>query len=179
MTQENLFTLHAMEMGIYLAFVYDLFRVFRKVIPHGRLWIAAEDIAYWCYCGVKVFLFLRRENNGILRWFAVFAAMAGIWAYLKLASPLFIKYVTMVLKKLLTGICGIVKMIGKGVYCHVRKIFGRKNCKCSQAECQKEKKKSCISQAPTEQGQYVSGVDGGACHCCRDRGECRGPSKKD
>ena len=115
--------LRAMEMGIFLAFVYDLFRLFRRVIPHGAVWVAAEDLLFWCFCGGETFWLLHVENNGVLRWFAVAAAVAGIWAYLRLASPPFLKYGSAFLKKLLTRLDGLLRIIGKGVIWLGSKLF--------------------------------------------------------
>lgn len=137
--------LHAMQLGIFLAFVYDLLRIFRRVIPRGRGLVSAEDFMYWCFCARESFLLLHRESNGKLRWFAVFATVAGIWAYLKLGSPLFLRYGTLVLKKLLTAWTGLLRIIGKGVICHGRKIFKFKKPVCCKEQCAEEKKKSSLS----------------------------------
>jgi spore cortex biosynthesis protein YabQ len=173
-TQENEFLLHAMEMGIFLAFVYDVLRVLRRVIPRGAVLTSLEDLAFWCFLTGEALRLLHYENHGILRWYAILATGAGIWAYERLASPLFLKYATLVMKKLLTGLFQVAKIIGKGVKCHGRKIFRRK----AKARTPEEKK-SCIPEASAEPRQHVFGNAGGVGHRCGDRGECRGPSEKD
>ncbi|MBO4515226.1 MAG: spore cortex biosynthesis protein YabQ [Lachnospiraceae bacterium] len=174
---DHSFTYHAFQMGIYLAFVYDLLRVLRRAIPRGIVFASLEDLAFWCYCAGEVFFLLQRENHGILRWYAVCAAAAGIWAYEKLASPLLLRYGTRILKKLLTGPTRVAKIIGKGVKCHAGKILRRRAKQ--DADPGAKEKKSSISQAPAEPRQHVS-CDGGSAGDRRgDRGERRGTSEKD
>lgn len=112
MQNENVFLLYALMMGAYITFVYDILRVFRRVIPHGILLISLEDIGFWIYCAAKVFLLMYHESNGMLRWFAVLGALAGMFLYKKLVSPFWMKYVTLILKTLLT----VLGKIGKRIW---------------------------------------------------------------
>lgn len=111
MENENVFLLYALLMGIFITFVYDILRIFRRVIPHGNFLISLEDIGFWIYCAAKVFVLMYHESNGTLRWFAVLGALAGMFAYKKLVSPFFVKYTSLVLKKLF----GILGKFGKFV----------------------------------------------------------------
>lgn len=79
------------------------------MVPHNSFFVSLEDLAFWVYCGVEVFLLMYHESDGTLRWFAVIGALAGMVSYKKLISPLFVKYVSLVLNKLL-GIIG--KIVG-------------------------------------------------------------------
>lgn len=107
MASENIFLLHALVMGIFITFVYDLFRILRRVFPHGRFMVALEDMIFWAYCAAEVFLLMYRMSDGKLRWFAVLGAMAGIFLYKKLISPWLVKYSALALGK---GV-GIIKRI--------------------------------------------------------------------
>lgn len=106
MENENIFLFYALLMGIFITFVYDILRIIRRVIPHGVLLVSLEDIGFWIYCGVKVFLLMYHESNGTLRWFAIFGALVGMTVYKKTISPFFVKYVSLLLQKLL-------KVVGK------------------------------------------------------------------
>lgn len=108
MSNENIFLFYALLMGIFITFVYDILRIFRRVIPHGSFLVSLEDIVFWIYCATEVFLLMYHESNGTLRWFAVLGAMFGMFAYKKLISPLFVKYVSYVLQRLL-------ELLGRGV----------------------------------------------------------------
>ena len=71
MGKESTLILHAGYIGFYMLFVYDLFRIFRGIVRHKGWIVALEDYFYCAYFFVTVFLFLNREGNGTLRWFAV------------------------------------------------------------------------------------------------------------
>ena len=102
MASENEFLLHALLMGIFITFVYDILRILRRVIPHRGFIVSLEDMGFWIYCAEKVFLMMYHESNGNLRWFAVIGALAGMFLYKKLVSPWFVKYVSLGLAKVLS-----------------------------------------------------------------------------
>lgn len=119
MANENEFLLHALLMGIFITFVYDILRILRRVIPHNSFFISLEDLGFWIYCGAEVFLLMYHESNGTLRWFAVIGALVGMILYKKLLSPFLVKYLSLALNKAL-GIFGkILKWIFKplGILC--------------------------------------------------------------
>ena len=92
-------------MGVFITFLYDCLRILRRVLPHARFLVSLEDLAFWTYCGAQVFLLMYRESNGTLRWFAVLGALAGMIAYKKIASALLVKYVSLLLARIL-GLAG-------------------------------------------------------------------------
>ena len=108
---ETKFLMHSLLMGIFITFVYDLLRIFRRVVPHARLLVSLEDLAFWVYCGAEVFLLMYRESNGTLRWFAVLGALAGMFFYKKIVSPLFVKYTSLLLGKALELLGRILKWL--------------------------------------------------------------------
>ena len=90
---ENEFLLHALCMGAFITFLYDCLRILRRVLPHGGFLVSLEDLVFWIYCAEQVFLLMYRESNGTLRWFAVLGA---------LFSPLFVKYISVLLSRVLS-----------------------------------------------------------------------------
>lgn len=125
MLNENEFMLHAFCMGIYITFVYDILRILRRVFPHGAFFVSLEDICFWIYCAVKVFLLMYHESNGTLRWFAVFGAIAGMVLYMKLASPFFVKYVSLLLQKIVGIIGKIIRFLLRPVRYLLRRMRER------------------------------------------------------
>lgn len=101
MASENEFLLYAFLLGIFVTFLYDLLRIFRRIVPHNLFLVSVEDLGFWIYCGAKVFLLMYHESNGTLRWFAVFGALLGMALYRKLCSPFLVKYISMILGKVL------------------------------------------------------------------------------
>lgn len=106
MENENVFLLYAVIMGVWVTFIYDILRIFRRVAPHSQFWVSLEDFGFWVFCAVEVFVMMHRESNGTLRWFAVLGALAGMIVYRKTLSVLLVKYVTLVLQK-------VIKILGK------------------------------------------------------------------
>lgn len=110
MAEENLFLLHSVIMGVYLTFVYDNIRVFRRLVPHGTWLISLEDIGFWAYLAVEVFLLMYHESNGMLRWFSIAGALAGIFVYRKLLGRFYVHYVALLLKKIIGRLKRIFKI---------------------------------------------------------------------
>ena len=102
MASENEFLFHALLMGIFITFVYDILRILRRVIPHKGIMVSLEDLVFWIYCAEKVFLMMYHESDGNLRWFAVLGALTGMFLYKKAVSPWLVKYVSMGLEKILS-----------------------------------------------------------------------------
>ena len=66
-------------IGGALFLLYDIFRIFRRVVPHGNFWIGVEDFFYWLCCTAVVFVMLYRENDGL--WDGFWSARQNIWYY--------------------------------------------------------------------------------------------------
>ena len=71
-------------MGLFL--LYDIFRIFRRIVPHGAIWIGVEDFCYWLLCTAAVFLMLYQENDGMIRGFAIGGVIFGMILYFFLLS---------------------------------------------------------------------------------------------
>ena len=99
--QEVQFLLHSFLLGIIITFVYDNIRVLRRVIKHNTFFVSVEDLFFWIFVAISVFLLQHRENNGIFRWFSVVGAFVGMFFYRKIVSGFYIKNMTVVLRKLL------------------------------------------------------------------------------
>ena len=113
MASENEFLLHALLMGIFITFIYDILRIFRRVVPHGGFLVSLEDLVFWIYCAAEVFLMMYHESNGNLRWFAVIGALIGMLLYKKLVSPRFVKYVSLWLGKVFQMLGKVLKFLLK------------------------------------------------------------------
>ncbi len=156
MTTETGFMLHAFYMGIYITFVYDILRIFRRVIPHKDFMVSLEDMGFWIYCAVEVFLLMYHEGNGTLRWFAICGALGGMFLYLKLISPILVKYASLLLGKILEILLKILAFLLRPVLKVLRRLkkkltFFRKVLKMDikgryhNGESKRDKKESSIS----------------------------------
>lgn len=95
------FLLHSFLLGIIITFVYDNIRVCRRVIRHNIFFISIEDLFFWIWAALTIFVFQNRENNGVFRWFSVVGAFVGMLVYRKTLSNFYIKNMTFLLQKIL------------------------------------------------------------------------------
>ncbi len=98
-------------MGIVITFIYDFILVGRQVIKHSLFFISLEDFVFWVACALAVFYMLYKENNGVLRWIAVFGAAVGMLLYKKIIGNRFVRILSVILLKeihILRKIAGIL-----------------------------------------------------------------------
>lgn len=68
-------------MGILLMALYDVLRIFRRVVRHNIVAVSLEDIVFWIMCLIGIFELLRVMNHGIFRYSVVLMAGAGMGLY--------------------------------------------------------------------------------------------------
>ena len=95
------FFLNSIIWGVILLVIYDVFRIIRRVIKHKSFFIAIQDIIYWVVCSILIFNMMYRQNNGIIRAFAVLAILFGMILYHGSVSDLVVDYVSMVINKVI------------------------------------------------------------------------------
>ena len=71
----------AVMSGAVITIVYDCIRFFRRLIPHGNVWIGIEDFFFWMWTALWVFSVLNRENDGSLRSYTILAMVIGMFLY--------------------------------------------------------------------------------------------------
>lgn len=84
-------------IGIVITFVYDFILIGRRLIRHNIFFVSVEDLLFWIACAILVFYMLYEENNGILRWFAVFGAALGMLLYKKVAGQHFVNIMSTII----------------------------------------------------------------------------------
>jgi spore cortex biosynthesis protein YabQ len=67
--------------GMAAAFVYDLFRIFRKAVKTGSLVTFIQDMLYWIIAAVIMFITVFWSNDGELRGFLFLGALIGAVLY--------------------------------------------------------------------------------------------------
>lgn len=98
---EGVFMLHSFLLGVIITFIYDLFRIFRRIIPHGWFLLSLEDLVFWVLATAGIFYMLYYENNGMFRWFSVIGAGAGMFLYKKTLSSALVNFVSGAVNKLI------------------------------------------------------------------------------
>lgn len=113
------FLLLSVALGVFVTFVYDWLRVFRGIIRHKNIVTSIEDFLFWCFCFAVAFGMLYRENNGVIRWFAVIGATIGMLLYKLLFSRFFvavmIKAFSFFMKYMKRGMVFFLKPFGWGI----------------------------------------------------------------
>lgn len=120
--QETWFFGIAILVGAVLFLFYDFLRIFRRIVSHSNFWIGIEDFCYWIlYTGV-VFVMLYRENDGMVRGFAIGGLAFGMLLYFLLLSRYVVRVNVLVLGAVVRGMMKIlhyffdpVRRIGKKV----------------------------------------------------------------
>lgn len=115
--QEITFFLHSVLMGLIITFAYDWVLIFRKLFRHGRILISIEDILYWFACGIGVFYMLYRENDGVLRWFAVMGAALGMLFYKVTVKDRFVYIMSTLIHKIMWFITRVIQVVLKPLKC--------------------------------------------------------------
>lgn len=99
--EETLFLYHSVLLGVFVAVIYDIIRILRRVVKHNRFFISLEDILYWVFCAFEVFYLLYRESSGVLRWFSVLGIALGMFLYLISISRFVVGFASEFIRKVL------------------------------------------------------------------------------
>lgn len=113
--QELTFFTHSVLIGLVITFVYDWIRVLRRLFKHGTLLMSVEDLLFWLACGIGVFYMLYRENNGMLRWFAVLGAAVGMFFYKMIVRDIFVNVMSTCLHKIMWFVFRVLQIVLKPV----------------------------------------------------------------
>lgn len=122
--REVTFLFHSFLLGAVITFVYDGFIILRRLIKHSMLLVSLEDMVFWIACAIGVFYMLYEENNGILRWFAVFGAALGMLAYKMSVSNLVVAAVSAITERIFHILFSLLRFLLKPVN-FVRRKIGR------------------------------------------------------
>lgn len=112
----------SMLAGAGLFLLYDILRIIRRILPHGTVAVGIEDFFYWLVCTGVVFVMLYRENDGMVRGFALLGMAVGTVLYYLLLSRyvvslhvFLLKSVLQLLHKVFGVLFGSVIRLGKKV----------------------------------------------------------------
>lgn len=121
--EEVYFLLYSVCMGIIITFVYDMFRLLRAVIPHNNLAVAIEDIIFWIFTSVALFLLLYTVNNGAVRWFSIAGALLGMILYRKSLGQYMVVFLSSIIKKILD----VARRVFAYVFSPIRFVLKKSN----------------------------------------------------
>jgi spore cortex biosynthesis protein YabQ len=99
---------YSISSGIFIAFLYDIFRIKRKVVGSGKISILIEDFLYWLFAGIIIFITIFCGCNGILRGYIFIGIIFGVILYIVVLSKSIIKFGIFLLTEFLRPIFFII-----------------------------------------------------------------------
>ena len=84
--------------GFVIGFVYDIFRILRKTVPHRGWAVQMEDIIYWVTVSILMFYFMLNRNYGEIRFFSIAGSALGMIIYFNSLSRLILTVSVAVIK---------------------------------------------------------------------------------
>lgn len=83
--------------GALILVLYDVLRIFRRIVPHGIWAVALEDVLYWIGTALLIFQLLYRENDGAVRGYALVAVAVGMLLYHQTVSGWVVRHIAGIL----------------------------------------------------------------------------------
>ena len=138
---ELYFLIASLTVGFGLAVLYDMLRIFRRLLRHSLFFVSVEDFLFWFFAGMIGFSTIYIYNNGIIRWYAVIGMLFAAVLYHMFCSRFVIRFCTGLCKFLLNPIRKGLKKVIKAVKIIGGKCFYRKSGKEISDGKEKQKKK--------------------------------------
>lgn len=85
-------------VGIIISFLFDIFRIFRKVYKFSNMLIYMQDILFWLLTGIIILQAIFKFNSGDIRIFLFLGIFVGVFIYISLFSIYVIKIGSFILK---------------------------------------------------------------------------------
>ena len=101
--------LKAVQLGMEIVFLYDLLRIFRRVVLHNVAGEIVEDLLYWIYVAVVVFVQLYDKNDGRLRAYVFGSILTGMVIYAGSFGRICVPHIIRLLRRVLGILFGPVR----------------------------------------------------------------------
>lgn len=121
--------------GLGCGFLFDLTRVWRKLLRPGKVSTGASDLIFWLLISAGLFFTVFTVNNGELRWFELLGLMFGCIIYFLAFSRICMtvfgavakflaKILLTIFKIVLTPIVFLYRMV-KRPFVWIGRLFGK------------------------------------------------------
>ena len=97
-------------VGIIISFLFDIFRIFRKVYKFSNMLIYMQDILFWLLTGIIILQAIFKFNSGDIRIFLFLGIFVGVFIYISLFSIYVIKIGSFILKLMNTLIRKLINV---------------------------------------------------------------------
>ena len=123
-------------VGMIITAIYDVFRLFRRIVKHARVVRDMEDLIFWIVSGFIIFSLVYSRNDGNIRWFIIAGVSLGMYIYYIAFGRFLVKYTAKYINKLVNII--LKKPFIKAIM-SVRLFFERVVIANAKKLCKKEK----------------------------------------
>lgn len=97
-------------VGIIISFLFDIFRILRKVYKFSNMLIYMQDILFWLLTGIIILQAIFKFNSGDIRIFLFLGIFVGVFIYISLFSIYVIKIGSFILKLINTLIRKLINV---------------------------------------------------------------------
>ncbi|MBS4534689.1 spore cortex biosynthesis protein YabQ [Clostridium sp. D2Q-14] len=114
--------------GILIAFIYDLYRIFRYYVKPKSVATIIQDIVFWIIILMTTLILLYYSNWAELRWYIFLGFIIGFFLYNRLLSKIVIKILVYIGEKIINLIKKIIYIVTYPIriIINILKIPGRK-----------------------------------------------------
>ena len=138
---ELYFFIASLTVGVVLALLYDILRIFRRLLPHSLFFVSIEDFLFWFLAGIAAFYMTYVYNDGIIRLYAIVGMLLAVVLYHIIFSRFIVRFCTKMCEFLFNPIRKGLKKVIKAVKMIKIKCFYRKSGKEISDGKEKQKKK--------------------------------------
>ena len=131
----------SLTVGLALAILYDLLRIFRRLFHHSLFFVSVEDFLFWFIAGIVGFYMIYVYNDGIIRLYAIVGMLLAAVLYYSFCSKAIVRFGTWFCRLFLNPIRKGLKKIAKAVKMIKIKCFHTKSGKETRNGKEKQKKK--------------------------------------
>ncbi|AGC67284.1 spore cortex biosynthesis protein YabQ [Thermoclostridium stercorarium subsp. stercorarium DSM 8532] len=103
--------LSALITGITTGFIYDLLRMKRKALKTRAFIVGVEDVLFWIFTAILVFITAYISNQGEIRLYFFMAMALGISLYFWLFSSLITQFTVFTVKLVLWPFAKLVALL--------------------------------------------------------------------
>ena len=107
-------------IGLFIGFVFDLFRGFRKNFKMKNILVDIQDIVFLIISGIMFFKSIIIFNNGDIRFYIVFSTALGVLIYFLTISETCVIITDVILRSVKFIIKKLIKLV-KFFYCLIIK----------------------------------------------------------
>ena len=114
-------------IGLFIGFIFDLFRSFRKNFKMNNIFIDLQDIFFLIISGIMFFRSIVVFNSGDIRFYMIFATISGILIYALTISESCVIIFDVILKSVKCIIKKSIKLLKMLYYFAIGKNRNRKS----------------------------------------------------